>query len=251
MKRQNIFKKSQFYGMPAGKSASKWHMQVDSCESNMRFSSLCSVGAAWVECVGTKWTHWRKGKERRGKTNVLAGNLAQSASRNPAWTACELSVCRTEFLPQCPDRRSPPQWSAGRLSARWPPQTAPRRQRPAAGPTWDTASRSGPVEVHVGPVHPPTDLNEPEARRAKRAPTSVTWLCEEKKTRAKGSERPLLSAANRLRAWYMCALSWNTCFTAGHATNMLVSRWERLRPDRQSLERPCMFKSFTDEKHRN
>ena len=37
--------------------------------------------------------------------------------------------------------------------------------------------------------------------------TSVTWLCVEKKTLAKWAERPLLSAANRLRAWYMCALS--------------------------------------------
>lgn len=36
-----------------------------------------------------------------------------------------------------------------------------------------------------------------------------------KKTRAKGSERPLLSAAKRLRAWYMWARSWNTCFSAG------------------------------------
>lgn len=36
-----------------------------------------------------------------------------------------------------------------------------------------------------------------------------------KKTRAKGSERPLLSAAKRLRAWYMWARSWNTCFSVG------------------------------------
>lgn len=54
-------------------------------------------------------------------------------------------------------------------------------------------------------------------------PTSVTWLCVEKKTRAKGSERPLLSAANRLRAWYMWALSWNTCFTVRHARHITVS----------------------------
>lgn len=132
------------------------------------------------------------------------------------WTVSVLIHCRTATLPQCPDHRSPPQWSAGRLSARWPPQTAPRHQTPAAGPTWGKASRSGPASVHVGWVNRLTDVNEHEVRRVNRTPTSVTWLCEEKKTRAKGSERPLLSAANRLRAWYMCALSWNTCFTAGH-----------------------------------
>lgn len=70
--------------------------------------------------------------------------------------------------------------------------------------------------MRVGGVDRLTDVNEHEVRRVNRTLTSVTWLCEEKKTRAKGSERPLLSAANRLRAWYMCALSWNTCFTAGH-----------------------------------
>ena len=45
--------------------------------------------------------------------------------------------------------------------------------------------------------------------------TSVTWLCVEKKTLAKGSDRPVLSAANRLRAWYMWTLSWKICFTVG------------------------------------
>lgn len=45
--------------------------------------------------------------------------------------------------------------------------------------------------------------------------TSVHWLWEMKKTRAKGSERPLLSAAKRLLAWYMWARSWKTCFSAG------------------------------------
>lgn len=44
--------------------------------------------------------------------------------------------------------------------------------------------------------------------------TSVHWLWEVKKTRAKGSERPLLSAANKLLAWYMWARSWKTCFSA-------------------------------------
>ena len=44
--------------------------------------------------------------------------------------------------------------------------------------------------------------------------TSVHWLWEMKKTRAKGSERPLLSAANKLLAWYMWARSWKTCFSA-------------------------------------
>lgn len=43
--------------------------------------------------------------------------------------------------------------------------------------------------------------------------TSVTWLCVEKKTLAKGSDRPVLSAANRLRAWYMWTRSWKICFT--------------------------------------
>lgn len=59
-------------------------------------------------------------------------------------------------------------------------------------------------------------------------PTSVTWLCVEKKTRAKGSERPLLSAANKLRAWYMCALSWNTCFTVGHTNHIALADESRL-----------------------
>lgn len=60
-------------------------------------------------------------------------------------------------------------------------------------------------------------------RAGGQTPTSVTWLWVEKKTRAKGSERPLLSAANRLRAWYMCALSWNTCFTVGHTRHITLS----------------------------
>lgn len=42
-----------------------------------------------------------------------------------------------------------------------------------------------------------------------------------KKTRAKGSERPLLSAAKRLRAWYMWARSWNTCFSVGKGRRRL------------------------------
>lgn len=46
-----------------------------------------------------------------------------------------------------------------------------------------------------------------------RALTSVHWLWLMKKTRAKGSESPLLSAAKRLRAWYMWARSWKACFS--------------------------------------
>lgn len=195
-------------------------MLVDSCNYIMRFWSLCLVGAAWVECVGTwlcnKVVHWCKGQGKKKQKNVLAGNLVQNASRNPLWTVSVLIHWRTETLPQCPDHRSPPRWSAGRLSARWPRRTAPRRQTLAAGPMWGKASRSGPANVCVGWVNRLTNVNEHKVRRVNTTPTSVTWLCEEKKTRAKGSERPLLSAANRLRAWYMCALSWNTCFTAGH-----------------------------------
>lgn len=48
--------------------------------------------------------------------------------------------------------------------------------------------------------------------------TSVTWLCVEKKTLAKGSDNPVLSAANRLRAWYMWTLSWKICFTVERIT---------------------------------
>lgn len=51
-----------------------------------------------------------------------------------------------------------------------------------------------------------------------------------KKTRAKGSERPLLSAAKRLRAWYMWARSWKACFSVGKSRLML--------PGQQPLQRP-------------
>lgn len=69
-------------------------------------------------------------------------------------------------------------------------------------------------------THTSTQFTQIQSKRHAHthSPTSVTWLCVEKKTRAKGSERPLLSAANRLRAWYMCTLSWNTCFTVGHTS---------------------------------
>jgi hypothetical protein len=46
----------------------------------------------------------------------------------------------------------------------------------------------------------------------------------EKKTLAKGSERPLLSAANRLRAWYIWTLSWKICFTVeGEDSQALIN----------------------------
>lgn len=43
------------------------------------------------------------------------------------------------------------------------------------------------------------------------ARTLVVWLWDMKVTRAKGSDRPVLSAAIRPRAWYMWHLSWNEC----------------------------------------
>lgn len=43
--------------------------------------------------------------------------------------------------------------------------------------------------------------------------TFVVWQWERNVTLAKGSESPLLSAAMRPRAWYMCALSWKTCLS--------------------------------------
>lgn len=55
------------------------------------------------------------------------------------------SFTRREVLPRCPGHRFQQRWLAGRLSARSPPRTAPRRRRPAAGPTWGTESRSGPA----------------------------------------------------------------------------------------------------------
>lgn len=54
--------------------------------------------------------------------------------------------------------------------------------------------------------------------------TSVTWLCVEKKTLAKGSDRPVLSAANRLRAWYMWTRSWKICFTGRRQINHKMNR---------------------------
>lgn len=42
--------------------------------------------------------------------------------------------------------------------------------------------------------------------------TFVVWHWDRNVTLAKGSESPLLSAAMRPRAWYMCALSWKTCW---------------------------------------
>ncbi len=123
-----------------------------------------------------------------------------------------------KILPQCPGRRFQLRWLVGRLSARLLPQKAPRRQTPATGPMSGKASHSGPV-VHTHPLSlltVSTNIHAFCACKHTHGPTSVTWLCVEKKTRANGSERPLLSAANRLRAWYMCALSWNTCFTVGH-----------------------------------
>lgn len=53
--------------------------------------------------------------------------------------------------------------------------------------------------------------------------TSVTWLCVEKKTLAKGSDRPVLSAANRLRAWYMWTLNWKICFTVTQCKHQVQS----------------------------
>lgn len=130
------------------------------------------------------------------------------------------SFTQSKVLPQCPGHRSQWQWLVGRLWAHWPPQTAPRHQTPAVGPMLGKESRSGPaahthqLSMHIIQTHTHTHIIYTCVHMY--GPTSVTWLCVEKKTRAKGSERPLLSAANRLRAWYMCALSWNTCFTVGH-----------------------------------
>lgn len=41
--------------------------------------------------------------------------------------------------------------------------------------------------------------------------TFVVWHWDRNVTLAKGSESPLLSAAMRPRAWYMCARSWKMC----------------------------------------
>lgn len=217
-------KKTLFHGLPTSMEMFKWHMQVYSC--NMRFVSLCLVSAAQNEYVRdtvAEHSGYMDAKMRKEEAKKCISG-AFGTKRQPEIYYEQLIQSRTEPLPQCPGRRSPPQWWAGRLSARWPPRTAPHRQTPAAGPTWGTASRSGSANVRLGWVNRLTDASEREVRQVNRTPTSVTWLCEEKKTRAKGSERPLLSAANRLRAWYMCALSWNTCFTAGHTR----LKWQKL-----------------------
>lgn len=77
--------------------------------------------------------------------------------------------------------------------------------------------------------------------------TSVHWLWEMKKTRAKGSERPLLSAANKLLAWYMWARSWNTCFS-GREREWDGMAWDGLwDPVHTMLELNHDFKGFLAE----
>lgn len=56
-----------------------------------------------------------------------------------------------------------------------------------------------------------TSCGLPEEDRWASLVTFVVWQWERNVTLAKGSESPLLSAAMRPRAWYMCALSWKTC----------------------------------------
>lgn len=51
----------------------------------------------------------------------------------------------------------------------------------------------------------------PGRRQAATLVTFVVWQWERNVILAKGSESPLLSAAMRPRAWYMCALSWKIC----------------------------------------
>lgn len=84
---------------------------------------------------------------------------------------------------------------------------------PTAGPQDQPSPRSG--DVCRGSRMEPAESAIPASLHP-RIPgmfTSVHWLWEMKKTRAKGSERPLLSAANKLLAWYMWARSWKTCFS--------------------------------------
>lgn len=50
--------------------------------------------------------------------------------------------------------------------------------------------------------------------RGRVASTLVTWHCVEKRTLAKGSDRPSLSAANRPRPWYRWHRSWKYLLSA-------------------------------------
>lgn len=124
----------------------------------MRFVSLCSVSAALIRYVRDTLAEQSgymdaKMRKEEAKKCISRAFGTKQPTRNLLWTVSVLIQSRTEAIPQCPGHRSPPQWWAGRLSARWPPRTAPRRRTPAAGPTWGTASRSGPANVRVGLVN--------------------------------------------------------------------------------------------------
>lgn len=54
--------------------------------------------------------------------------------------------------------------------------------------------------------------------------TFVVWHWDRNVTLAKGSESPLLSAAMRPRAWYMCALNWKTCWAVENRERENINR---------------------------
>lgn len=71
---------------------------------------------------------------RRSKALLLAEIKSGLTSINESINHFSFTHTQIKILPQCPGHRFRRQSLVGRLSAHWPPQTAPRRQTPAAGP---------------------------------------------------------------------------------------------------------------------